>query len=87
MLGVPRGRWSEVDRKLAIALTLHDKDVCPGGCGHYLDETVEMDGFHTAHVVVCDACSARDRHNDEAAKTGTRTPGSLTYITYEPGED
>ena len=86
MLGCPRGRWSEVDRKLAIALTLHDRDLCPGGCGHYLDETSEMDGWHEAHTVVCDACAARDRYNEEAAKSDSRVPGSLTVVTYEPAD-
>lgn len=87
MLGVPRGRWSEVDRKLAQALTLHDKDVCPGGCGHYLDETSTEDGWHEAHTLVCDACAARDKYNAELSKNDSRVPGTLVYVTREDGDD
>lgn len=75
MLGIPSRPWSEANRFLAQALTLHDKDLCPGGCGHYLDETTDVDGWHEVHKVVCDGCAARDR--DDAKPE----PGELRYVT------
>lgn len=81
MLGSPLAgdTWTECDRYLAQALTLHDAALCPGGCGHYLDETSEMDGWHEAHTVTCDACAARDRHHDE--HKDVQVPGQLTYVS------
>lgn len=70
--------WSEEDRALAVALDLHERALCPGGCGHYLDETSEEDGWHEVHTVVCDACAARDRYREE---TKDREPGEILYIT------
>lgn len=73
--------WSDEDRLLALAFDLHESDVCPGGCGHYLDETTEVDGWHEAHTVVCDACAARERHLSDHAEN--RQPGELVYVTRE----
>lgn len=70
--------WTDEDRLLAIALDLHEADLCPGGCGHYLDQTAEEDGWHDAHSVVCDACAARDRYLKE--KGENREPGELVYV-------
>ena len=75
MLGMPALDGSEVDRLLAIALTLHDRDICPGGCGMYLDETLDVDGWHSYHKVVCDGCAARDSDEED------RQPGQLGYVT------
>lgn len=80
MLGVlDVGDWSEADRYLAQALTLHDGDLCPGGCGFYLDETAEMDGYHSVKRLTCDACGEmdRDRIEHEGAE---RVPGELAYV-------
>lgn len=74
MLGVPSRPWSEANRFLAQALTLHDKDLCPGGCGHYMDETTDIDGWHEVHKTVCDACAARDRDDSKPQ------PGELRYV-------
>ena len=74
MLGVPSLPWSEADRLLALALTLHDLDLCPGGCGHYLDETSQLDGWHEPHHVLCDACRARDEDSTKLQ------PGEMTYV-------
>lgn len=74
MLGVPAADWSEADRFLAQALTLHDKDLCPGGCGHYLDETSEMDGWHEVDSITCDACRARDEDQTKPQ------PGELRFV-------
>lgn len=60
MIGIDLGRMTDADRSLALALDLHDRDLCPGGCGHYLDETAEMDGWHEVRKITCDACRARD---------------------------
>lgn len=78
LLGAPSaGDWSEADRWLAQAATLHDADKCPGGCGHYLDETSELDGWHEVGVTHCDACAARDRWTGE----NKPEPGELAYVT------
>lgn len=79
MLGVSSGRWSEANRVLAQALTIHDQDLCPGGCGYYLDETADEDGHYEAHVVQCDACATRDRIPDDSDYK--RQPGELAYVT------
>lgn len=79
MLGIPSRPWSEANRFLAQALTLHDKDLCPGGCGHYLDETTEVDGWHEVHSVTCDACRARDESKDKPE------PGELRYVVNTDG--
>ena len=81
MLGMLSLPWSEADRLLAQALTLHDKDICPGGCGHYLDETSTEDGWHEVHTIRCDACAARDDYADEHSKQEHKEPGELTYVT------
>jgi len=74
MLGIPSRPWSEANRYLAQALTLHDKDLCPGGCGHYLDETSDVDGYHEVKSIHCDACRARDDSQDKPQ------PGELRYV-------
>lgn len=79
MLGFPSRPWSEANRLLAQALTLHDKDLCPGGCGHYLDETCEEDGFHEAETLICDACAARERLTGDPERK--REPGELVFVT------
>ncbi len=76
MLGIPtRVPWSEVDRYLAQALTIRDASLCPGGCGHYLDETSEMDSWHEERRIRCDACAAKA----EAEKQEPTQPGELSY--------
>ena len=76
MLGLPSRALSEANRLLAQALTLHDKDLCPGGCGHYLDETTgpDADGWFESESVCCDACRARDDNRDKPE------PGELRYV-------
>lgn len=73
--------WSDEDRLLAVALDLHEGDLCPGGCGHYLDQTSEEDGWHEAHTVTCDACAARDRHRQESESQ----PGEMVYVRRSEG--
>ena len=72
--------WSDEDRLLAMALDLHERDLCPGGCGHYLDQTSEEDGYHVAHSLVCDACATRDRYTGEREQ---RQPGEIVYVERE----
>lgn len=76
MLGIPSRPWSEANRYLAQALTLHDKDLCPGGCGHYLDDTsgADADGWFECESTYCDACRARDDNKDQPQ------PGELRYV-------
>lgn len=62
---------------LGQALTMHDKALCPGGCGHYLDETSHQDGWHEVKSVTCGACATRDQY----AKDNTeRQPGEIRYV-------
>lgn len=77
MLGVPSRPWSEANRALAQALTLHDKALCPGGCGYYLDETSGQDGCHESKTIICGACATRDQDDKERTE---RVPGELRYI-------
>lgn len=77
ILGVPSRPWSEANRFLAMALTLHDKDLCPGGCGQYLDETIDSDdhsSYYDVERFTCLACEARDQ--DEAKPK----PGELIAV-------
>lgn len=38
----PGGRWTEHDRSLAVALTLHEAMLC-SGCGHPIEESTAED--------------------------------------------
>lgn len=40
--GDPSGRWTEHDRSLAVALTLHEATLC-SGCGHPVEESTSED--------------------------------------------
>lgn len=52
--------WTDSDRWLALALDLHERSLCPGGCGHYRDEAWHPDseGWYEAHGTQCWACDA-----------------------------
>ena len=83
MLGVlDAGTWSEADRFLAQALTLHDMDLCPGRCGFYLDETSDQDGHHRVDRIVCGACAAVDI-DQEDTKDEEKVPGELSYVVLD----
>lgn len=73
------GDWSEADRLLAIAWSLDRAALCPGGCGHYLDETLESSGEHTVEHKLCGACEARDLDREER-KNEPPVPGELTIV-------
>jgi hypothetical protein len=47
---------------------LAEQDLVCGGCGHRVDESMdpENEDRYTAKAVVCHACRARDRANQEA---------------------
>lgn len=78
--GVPTtGDWSEADRLLAVAWSLDKAAMCPGGCGHYLDETLESSGEHSIKHEICGACEARDLDRDER-KSEPSVPGELTVV-------
>lgn len=72
-------KWSDDDRALARALDLFEQSLCPGGCGHHLDETAGIDGWHEARTIVCDACAARDRFVTDREKD-SRVPGEMIYV-------
>ena len=76
----PGGRWTEHDRSLAVALTLHEATLCTG-CGQPAEETTspEADPSNRAgawHYEVpdphrCHACTAVADRQDEMAESGT----------------
>ena len=76
MLGLPPLKQSEVDRLLAVALTLHDLDKCPCGCGGYADETLGKDGWNEADTLVCDRRRAMD---ELRAERSNPEPGEMVY--------
>lgn len=81
--GVPTtGDWSEADRFLAIAWSLDKQALCPGGCGHYLDETLDSSGEHSVKHEICGACEARDLDRDER-KSEPSVPGELTVVVLD----
>ena len=82
MLGMRPLDQSEVDRLLMLALTLHDLDKCPCGCGGYADVTLAVDGWHDADSVTCDARRAMDEHR----KAQPEQPGELLFARYT-GDD
>ena len=73
ILGTRLPVWCEEDRLLSLALTDYEAALCPGGCGHFLDETIPDDGMHEATPQYCDACAARDEyrheHRDDSAES------------------
>lgn len=77
MLGLPSGQWSGANRLLAQALTLHDKDLCPCGCGYYLDETSRVDGYYRVETLTCDAGRARDQFDKDNER---REPGEIRFV-------
>ena len=78
------GPLSEADRLLILAWKIDQDALCPGGCGHYLDETSEMDGHHGVEHVTCDACAARDLDREDR-KDEEPIPGELTYVVRSDG--
>lgn len=72
--------WGETDFLLTQALELHDRMLCPGGCGQYADEAHDDDneGGYEVVTVLCHACAAReewhkDHSGDEKPGPGTQT--------------
>ena len=78
------GPLSEADHLLILEWKIDQDALCPGGCGHYLDETSEMDGFHKVERVTCDACAARDDDREDH-KDEESIPGELTYVVRSDG--
>lgn len=68
---------------LAIAWSLDQAAMCPGGCGYYLDGTVGIDGWHEAKSVICDGCRARDQHREEH-RDEPPVPGQIVYVERDP---
>lgn len=73
------GQWRESDRKLAVALTIYERSLCPT-CGHVMARShdPEMDGWYDAHEDTCYACAAVDLHT---AGQKDPTPGAKVYVT------
>lgn len=49
--------WGETDRALARAWSINESLRC-SGCGLFVDETHEADGWHEAETAHCDGCRA-----------------------------
>lgn len=82
MLGISDAPgWSEADRFLAQALTLHDASLCPCGCGGYADVTLEHDGYHEIKILQCDARAELDRY---AKDNPEPEPGELRVPVFSP---
>ena len=79
MLGIVRPEWCEEDRLLAQAHDYNESQRCPG-CGHFLDETTQTDGHHSAHTIRCDACAAIEQHQRDEK---TPEPGTRVYADVE----
>lgn len=73
-------KWSQIDRTLAIALTIYEDGLCPK-CGHPRDRAwnEDMDGYYKAHRASCVACRAS---HYETAATPLR-PDQVVYVTDE----
>jgi len=84
MLGLPAVDRSEVDRLLMLALTIHDADKCPCGCGGYADVTLEVDGWHEAAAKRCDARRAMEDYRKEHPNA---EPGELVYAYLDEGDE
>lgn len=80
MLGLPAVERSEVDRLLMQALTIHDKGKCPCGCGFYLDETSQTDGWHEVKTIRCDAKAAMDQWQKDNPNP---EPGLIPYVIFD----
>ena len=85
--GVPhstirRGRnprkWTQTDRTLALALTVHEDGL--HSCGHPRDRAwnEDMEGWYTPHRVVCQACRAAALDMDARGKLQA---GESTFVT------
>lgn len=72
----------EVDRLLALALSLYEDSRCPG-CGQALHESMDpdlLDEWTTMHPVRCGACTALGRAAENDADQKREHPGALRRI-------
>lgn len=73
--------WSPRDRGLATALMVLEDTV--HSCGHDLERSThpDMDGWYGAEPVVCYACAAAERDQEE---NPDREPGEMRQIVELP---
>lgn len=74
-------RWSEVDRLLALALTIYEDSVCPG-CGQMRKYSMDGDLLHEWTVPTpdrCGSCAAIEAAAERARKDYDQ-PGSMRYL-------
>lgn len=77
--------WTDYDRLLVLALTLHDRDICPSGAGpvHYTDEcdadTSDIDPEPFERV--CVYLKASEEWRDERAQEKNPEQGVLVGFT------
>lgn len=60
--------------------------LCPGGCGHYLDEAHDDDNDRGYEVreELCHACAAREEWQRDHEGKDRPEPGTLTYVVKLP---
>lgn len=81
-------KWTQKDRVLAVALTMHEDGLC-ASCGHPRDRAWndDMEGEYTAHRATCQACRAVYLDIDSRGPLGN---ADTSYVTddspdgYEP---
>lgn len=76
-----QGVWSEKDRLLLVALTLHEQGVC-SGCGQPRSighDIANHAGEFDVHTDVCQGCEALETHREHE----TQTPrGQKVYVIH-----
>lgn len=77
----PADPWLPSDRLLALALTLHDQDVC-SGCGGYKDECWDNAGDWSTAETVCGRCAALEQHQKD---NDTPPPGLKVWPVSNTG--
>ena len=84
-LGVEeRGPWTDTDRLLAEALTVHERMICECGWNRRHAWDPDMDGwFEVDDSSVCQACAARERYLKD--HKGEGEPGVKVGVTLDPG--
>lgn len=83
----PGSRWTEHDRTLAVALTLHEAGLCQG-CGHPVEETTAgSEAWHYEAPIPhrCHACTALAQRQEEYREA--ETPHALRYRVLRVDDD
>jgi hypothetical protein len=76
--------WLPVDRAEMLALAEFRGSLCPGGCGHPVDETTahhEKGPQYEAHSTTCRACAERREAQDGKAESNPDASAQLWFVT------